>query len=61
MEILSSVAFVEERYRGRKGMHCTEMLAERHRGICKRHGIGPEDCLNGRCRYWFCTASVKDR
>jgi len=33
MEILSSAAFVEERYRGCKGMHCTEMLAERHRGL----------------------------
>jgi len=33
VKILSSTAFVEERYQGCKGMHCTEMLAERHRGI----------------------------
>lgn len=33
VEILSPIAFVEERYQDCKVMHCTEMLAERHRGL----------------------------
>ena len=60
VEILSSDALVEKRYRGCVGKHCVQRLIARHRSLWEQEEIASQGFPMGQLRYDVCFALPMD-